>query len=86
MTAWRSACPTLSIGFADPSSLRALVVRRDGIVTTSPVGRVGLDVAVGSEVATTSGFAWEPWQTVTWTERQKAGVGVFAVAVRDTSR
>ena len=78
--------PYALIGFADPSSLRALVVRRDGTVTTAAVGRVGLEVAVGSEVATTSGYAWEPWQTVAWHERPKAGSAAFAAAVRDVSR
>ena len=76
--------PYALIGFADPSSLRALVVSRDGAPGTSPVGRVGLDVAVGEEVATTSGYAWDPWQTVVWHEREKAGLDVFATAVRDT--
>jgi hypothetical protein len=78
--------PYALIGFADPSSLRALVVRRDGTVTTAAVGRVGLEVAVGNEVATTSGYAWEPWQTVAWHERPKAGSAAFAAAVRDVSR
>ena len=78
--------PYALVGFADPSSRRALVVRSDGTVMTSPVGRVGLEVAVGREVASTSGYAWDPWQTVAWHERQKAGIGVFAAAVRDTMR
>ena len=78
--------PYALVGFADPSSRRALVVRSDGTVTTSPVGLVGLEVAVGREVATTSGYEWDPWQTVAWHERQKAGIGVFAAAVRDTMR
>ena len=78
--------PYALIGFADPSSLRALVVRRDGTLTTSPVDRVGLQVAVGRELADTSGYAWEPWQTVDWHEREKAGIGVFSAAVRDTMR
>ena len=78
--------PYALVGFADPSSRRALVVRGDGTVTTSPVGRVGLEVAVGREVASTSGYAWDLWQTVAWHERQKAGIGVFAAAVRDTMR
>ena len=78
--------PYALIGFADPSSLRALVVSRDGALATSPVGRVGLEIAVGSELATTGGYAWEPWQTVTWRERQKAGIAAFAAAVGDVSR
>jgi hypothetical protein len=78
--------PYALIGFADPSSLRALVVSRDGALATSAVGRVGLEVAVGSEVATTAGYAWDPWQTVTWHERQKAGIAAFAAAVGDVSR
>jgi hypothetical protein len=55
-------------------------------VKTSPVGRVGPDVAVGSVVATTSGYAWDPWQTVAWHERQKAGLGPFTAAVHDAMR
>ena len=78
--------PYALIGFADPSSRQALVVRRDGAVTTSPVDRVGLEVAVGREVSPTSGYSWDPWQTVAWHERQKAGVAEFAAAVRDVSR
>jgi len=78
--------PYALIGFADPSSRRALVVRRNGTLTTSPVGRVGLQVAAGGEVAETAGYAWDPWQTVTWRERRKAGIGVFAAAVRDSMR
>jgi hypothetical protein len=78
--------PYALIGLADPSSLRALVVSRDGAVATSPVGRVGLEVAVGSELATTTGYAWDPWQTVAWHERQKAGIAAYAAAVADVSR
>jgi len=78
--------PYALIGFADPSSLRALVVSRDGALATSPVSRVGLEVAVGSELATTTGYAWDPWQTVAWHERQKAGIAAFAAAVADVCR
>jgi hypothetical protein len=78
--------PYALIGLADPSSLRALVVSRDGALATSPVGRVGLEVAVGSELATTTGYAWDPWQTVAWHERQKAGIAAYAAAVADVSR
>jgi hypothetical protein len=78
--------PYALIGFADPSSRQALVVRRDGAVTTSLASRVGLEVAVGREVSPTSGYSWDPWQTVAWHERQKAGVAEFAAAVRDVSR
>jgi hypothetical protein len=78
--------PFALIGFADPSSRRALVVRRDGTVSTAAVARVGIDVAVGREVATTNGYSWDPWQVVAWHERQKAGIGVLAAAVRETMR
>ncbi len=78
--------PYALIGFADPSSRRALVVRRDGTLTTSPVDRVGLRVAVGRELADSSGYSWDPWQTVGWHEREKAGLGVFSAAVRDAMR
>lgn len=78
--------PYAFAGFADPSSLRALVVRRDGTLTTAATPRVGLQVAVGGELVRTSGYGWDPWQVVAWHERQKAGIGVFAAAVRDTTR
>ncbi len=78
--------PYALIGFADPSSLRALALSRDGALATSPVNRVGLTVAVGSELATTTGYAWDPWQTVAWHERPKAGIAAFAAAVVDVSR
>jgi hypothetical protein len=78
--------PYALIGFADPSSRRALVVRRDGTVSTAAVARVGIDVAVGREMATTNGYSWDPWQVVAWHERQKAGIGVLADAVRETMR
>jgi hypothetical protein len=78
--------PYALIGFADPSSRRALVVHPDGALTTSPVSRVGLEVAVGREVASTAGYSWDPWQTVAWHERPKAGLGIFEAAVRDTMR
>lgn len=72
------------IGFSDPSSLQALVVHPDGSLTTSTVARVGIAVAVGGQVSTTHGYAWDAWQTVTWNERLKAGVAAFAVAARAT--
>ncbi len=78
--------PYALIGFSDPSSLRALVVRSDGTVSTLGVERVGLAVAVGNTLSATSGYAWEPWQTVAWHERLKAGVEAFAAAARETSR
>ena len=78
--------PYQLIGFSDPSSLKGLVVRSDGSVTTAPVGRVDLDIAVGDEVSATRGYAWDPWQSVAWHERQKAGIGAFAAAVDDVTR
>ena len=74
------------IGFADPSSNQALVVQPDGALATRTVKRVGIDVAVGGTLAVTNGYAWDPWQTVDWHERLKAGVAAYAAAVRDVSR
>jgi hypothetical protein len=75
--------PWEMIGFSDPSSLRALQLEPDGTLTTVPVRRVGIAVAVGRSLSVTRGYSWDPWQRVTWHERLKAGLGAFADAVRN---
>ena len=56
----------------------------DGSLTTSTVSRVGIVVAIGGRVSTTRGYAWDPWQTVAWRERLKAGAATFAAAAHAT--
>jgi hypothetical protein len=79
--------PYETLGFSDPSSLRALRVGPEGSLTTEPVERVGIAVVAGPDVCPTAGYAWEPWQSVTWHERLKAGIDQYAQAVTEvTSR
>jgi hypothetical protein len=84
--------PWAMLGFADPSSRRLTVPRRDGSVGTQPLApaaRVGIEAfdAAGASIgAAAPGYGWEPWQRVTWHERRKAGWrtlrAAFAEAVR----
>ena len=79
--------PYEAIGFSDPSSVQALRVGPDGSLTTETVARVGIDIAVGSQLYHTKGYAWDPWQKVSWHERLKAGVQQYEQALLDvTSR
>jgi hypothetical protein len=78
--------PYEAIGFSDPSSLQALRVGPDGSLTTETVARVGIDIAVGSELRSTNGYAWEAWQKVSWHERLKAGVDQYSQALADVTR
>lgn len=78
--------PWAMVGFADPSSLAALKVSADGEVGTVETPRLGISVAVGTEGTDTDGYAWEPWDTVTWTERPKDGLELFVQAVTDVTR
>jgi len=66
--------PYAAIGFSDPSSLQAYRVSREGDITTEQVERVGIVVVAGGEAHETGGYAWEPWQSVGWRERPKAGI------------
>jgi hypothetical protein len=77
--------PYETIGFSDPSSLQALVVNPDGALTTKTVARVGIAIAVGSEVFRTNGYAWDPWQRVSWHERLKAGIEQYERALLDVT-
>ena len=75
--------PYAAIGFADPSSLQAYRPHRDGTVSTETVDRVGIVVSLQGERHDTRGYAWAGWQTVTWSERPKAGIERIAEAVAD---
>ena len=75
--------PWQMLGFSDPSSLQALAVSQAGAVSGEPTKGVDLAVAVGQSLEITNGYSWEPWQTVSWHERPKAGRDVYAAAVSD---
>jgi len=78
--------PHLVVGFSDPSSRSALVVRRNGVVTTAPVERIGITVALGAKAVATRGYSWDKWNRVEWLERPKAGYEELAQTVREISR
>ena len=66
--------PWALLGYSDPSSLMLLEVHPNGPATTLKGGRVGIAVVSdGSPLMKTSGYAWNPWQSVAWNERKKAG-------------
>jgi len=74
------------LGYSDPSSLQALVLHPDGRLSTRTARRVGISVAVGEALHPTRGYGWEPWQTVTWSERLKAGAAAYREAAFDVTR
>jgi hypothetical protein len=78
--------PWALLGFSDPSSLTLYDVRPKGPIRTLRAGRIGIAVqAQGAPLLQTSGYAWEPWQRITWHERRKAGFDVLAQAMKTLS-
>jgi hypothetical protein len=78
--------PWALLGYADPSSLTLYEAHPDGQVTTLKGGRVGIAVlSDGSPLLATTGYAWDPWQSVTWHERKKAGFDNLASTMRELS-
>lgn len=77
--------PWAYLGFADPSSLRLLQPRRDGSMSTVRATRVGIAVTAGPQRRATRGFAWLPWNRVTWHERRKAGWEILGHAFESAS-
>ncbi len=77
--------PYQAIGFSDPSSLQAYRIERDGSVSTETVARVGITVVVRDDSFETAGYGWEPWQSVEWHERHKAGIQVFEQALHSAN-
>jgi hypothetical protein len=68
------------------SSLELFDAQPTGPVRTLDVERIGIAViAEGGELLTTSGYAWEPWQRVTWHERRKAGFDDLGATMRELS-
>jgi hypothetical protein len=73
--------PYMAIGFSDPSSLQALRWNPDGSLAVDTVERVGITVALGSDLYSTTGYGWDPWQQATWHERLKSGIDTYREAV-----
>jgi len=79
------------LGFADPSSRSLVLPGPDGVSTEQlpPEATLGIEVfdrngdLIGEAVG---GYAWEPWQSVSWSERSKAGIDRLGEAFRDSAR
>lgn len=80
--------PYTSIGFSDPSSMRALVVnpRDPETITSRQVDAIRFTFLAGGAVAGTARYAWEPWQSVRYRERMKAGAARLAATARGLDR
>jgi len=76
--------PYTAVGFSDPSSLQAYRVLSDGRMATEGVPRLGIGIVYQGTLLATNGYAWEPWQSVQWHEREKAGIDVLSNEVWST--
>jgi len=54
-------------------------------LSTTEVEQLGITVAVGTLGWETAGYAWDPWNSVTWNERPKFGLQVFLDAVAEVN-
>jgi hypothetical protein len=78
--------PWALLGFADPSSLTLYDEHPKAPTGTLRAGRIGIVVVGnGSPPLVTTGYAWEPWQSVTWHERRKRGFDDLASTMRELS-
>jgi hypothetical protein len=77
--------PWALLGFSDPSSLTLYDEQPDGPTRTLEAGRLGIAVLAGGELLETTGYAWDPWQRVTWHERRKEGFSDLADTMRELS-
>jgi hypothetical protein len=77
--------PWALLGFSDPSSSTLYVEHPKGATSTLKAGRVGIAVFTEGSLLRTNGYAWEPWQRVTWHERRKAGFDELAGTMRRLS-
>jgi hypothetical protein len=78
--------PWALLGFADPSSLLLFDEHPDPPTGTVEADRIGIAVATeGAAPLSTSGYGWDPWQSVTWHERRKAGFDELADTMRELS-
>jgi hypothetical protein len=78
--------PWQAIGFADPSTHRVFEVAADGTFTYPTIDSIPIMVAIGGAAFETTGYEWENWNQVSFTERVKAGSGAFAARVIELSR
>jgi hypothetical protein len=78
--------PWALLGYSDPSSLMLVEAHPEAVTTTLKGGRVGIAVlSDGDALLTTSGYTWDPWQSVAWNERKKAGFDDLASTMRKLS-
>lgn len=82
--------PWALVGFSDPSSRELLDPREDGAVASEglPAGRglgISLYGAAGEPLAEGAAYDWEPWQTVDWSARPKAGIDAMRSAFEQTA-
>ena len=79
--------PWALLGFADPSSLTLYDEQPQGPTRTLETDRIGIAVQSGdAPLLATNGYAWEPWQRVTWHERRKRGFDELADTMRELSK
>jgi hypothetical protein len=83
--------PWALLGFADPSSRTLVLPRRSGISTEQLPPRATLGIEVydrnGDQLGEAAGgYGWEPWQSVSWSERPKTGADRLGEALRDSAR
>jgi hypothetical protein len=83
--------PWALLGFADPSSRTLVLPGRNGISTEQLRPRATLGIEVydreGDQLGEVSGgYGWEPWQSVSWSERVKAGADRLGETLRDSAR
>jgi hypothetical protein len=77
--------PWALLGYSDPSSLLLYVEHPKAATSTVKGGRVGIAVFTNGSLLRTNGYAWEPWQRVTWNERRKAGFDELGNTMRRLS-
>lgn len=74
--------PWAAVGMSDPSSRHALVLAPTGALGAVAVPGIGISVVAAGAPAVGADYGWEPWDTVEWKARPKAGLDRFAAAVR----
>jgi hypothetical protein len=77
--------PWALLGFSDPSSLTLFDEQSEGPTKTLQADRLGIAVLSGGELLETAGYAWDPWQSVTWHERRKQGFDDLGDTMRELS-
>lgn len=83
--------PWALLGFADPSSRTLVLPRPSGLSTEQLAPRATLGIEVYDQHGVqlgeaANGYGWEPWQSVSWSERPKAGADRLGEALRESAR